>query len=59
MLILICSGLFWFDELIYDKNVNIIFASILLGSGTTIILVTSLALTTDLIGKNTGTGNLK
>jgi hypothetical protein len=51
-----CSALFWFHDAIYSRNVTSIVSAVLLGTGSTIILVTSLALTSNLIGKNTGTG---
>jgi len=51
-----CSALFWFNELIYSSYVTAIVTGILLGTGSTIILVTSLSLTTNLIGSNTGSG---
>ncbi len=54
ILIIGCSSLFWFKELIYSKLVNSIIASVLLGSGSTVILVSSLSLTSDLVGQNTG-----
>ena len=47
------SALFWYYDLIDSLKVNVIVASILLGTGSTIILVTSLSLTSDLSGKNT------
>ncbi|CAF0970252.1 unnamed protein product [Brachionus calyciflorus] len=56
VIILFSSGLFWYDDIIYGKKVTSIVTSILLGSGSTIILCTSLTLTTDLIGSNTGSG---
>lgn len=56
ILIVGCSALFWYYDIIYDKTTTSIITAILLGSGSTVILVTSLSLTTDLIGTNTGTG---
>ena len=50
------SVLMWFQDLIYDATVNAIVASILLGSGGSTILITSLSMTSDLIGDNTNTG---
>lgn len=49
-----CSGLFWYKTLIFSSLINTIVGSILLGSGSTVILVTSLSLTSDLVGSNTG-----
>lgn len=54
--IVACSALFWYHDIFYDKSVTSIVTAICLGSGSTIILVTSLSITTDLIGKNTGSG---
>jgi hypothetical protein len=51
-----CSALFWFQDLIYDNFVTSIVSSVLLGAASSIILVTSLSLVTDLIGKNTDSG---
>ena len=51
-----CSALFWFYDIIYNISITSYITAILLGSGSTVILVTSLTLTTDLIGTNTGTG---
>jgi hypothetical protein len=56
VLILICSLLFWLEDVIYGKNLTSIIASIFLGSGSTIVFVATLSITTDLIGKNTGSG---
>ena len=53
-----CSALFWFNDLIYSPYVTAIVTGVLLGSGSTIILVTSLSLTTNLIGTNTGSGKI-
>jgi hypothetical protein len=51
-----CSCLFWYNDIIYNsKDITTIVAAVLLGSGSSIILVSSLSLTADLIGKNTGT----
>ena len=55
---MLCSALFWNPYLIDNEFTTSIVTAILLGSGSTIILVTSLALTTNLIGKNTGSGEL-
>lgn len=49
-----CSILFWYNGIIYDTNTTAIVAAVFLGSGSSFILVSSLALTSDLIGKNTG-----
>ena len=46
----------WFEDLIYNSTVNAIVASVLLGSGGSTILITSLSMTSDLIGDNTNTG---
>lgn len=56
--ILICgfSVLSWFENIIYNNTVNAIVAAILLGSGSSTILITSLSMTADLIGDNTNTG---
>jgi hypothetical protein len=51
-----CSALFWFQDLIYDNFVTSIVSSVLLGAASSVILVTSLSLVTDLIGKNTDSG---
>lgn len=48
-----CSLLFWNFDIIYNRTYTTILAAILLGSGSTVILVSSLSLTADLIGKNT------
>ncbi len=50
LLIIVCSSLFWYYDYIYDINTTSIVTAILLGSGSSIILVTSLTLTTELIG---------
>lgn len=49
-----CSVLFWYNDIIFNTTSTTICAAILLGSGSSIILVSSLSLTADLIGKNTG-----
>ncbi len=51
-----CSALFWFNDIFYSCYVTAIVTGVLLGAGSTIILVTSLSLTTNLIGSNTGSG---
>lgn len=54
-LILCCSILFWYNDIICgSKAITTIIAAVLLGSGSSVILVSSLSLTADLIGKNTG-----
>lgn len=55
--IITCSVLFWYHDIIYKSNsITSIVSTIFLGAGSTIILVTSLGITTELIGKNTGSG---
>lgn len=56
VLIALFSLLMWFDSFIYSCTVNSLVAAVLLGAAGSIILITSLSMTTDLIGDNTNTG---
>ena len=56
MLILGFCILVYCEDLIFSAKVNSIIASILLGSGGSTILITSLSMTSDLIGDNTNSG---
>lgn len=57
-LILFCCVLFWFHELVYDKTLNSIVAAAILGTGSTVVSVTSLSIITELIGEKTSSGML-
>jgi hypothetical protein len=46
----------WFKTLLFNYKVNAVVASVLLGCGGSTILITSLSMTTDLIGHNTNSG---